>query len=67
MGRKRTEMEQAASLPNFRGLRAMFRAGQVIIDPIELLTYERDASLDRGIPDAAVFPETTDDVVKLVT
>jgi len=60
-------MEQAASLPNFRGLRAMFRAGQVIIDPIELLTYERDASLDRGIPDAAVFPETTDDVVKLVT
>lgn len=59
-------MVPVASLPDLRGLRAVLRPGQVITDPIELLTYERDASLDRGAPEAVVFPVNTDEVAKIV-
>ena len=41
-------------------------ATQVITCMDELLTYERDASLEHGRPNAVVFPLTTDDVVKIV-
>lgn len=39
---------------------------QVITCLDELLTYERDASLEYGRPNAVVFPMSTDDVVKIV-
>jgi D-lactate dehydrogenase (cytochrome) len=39
--------------------------GRVLTDPIALLTYEGDASLDRGRPDAVVFPQNTDEVAQI--
>ncbi len=39
---------------------------QVITDPGELLTYEVDAALDRGVPDAVVFPVSAEEVVRIV-
>ncbi|MGQ9841051.1 MAG: FAD-binding oxidoreductase, partial [Anaerolineae bacterium] len=47
-------------------LKDLLRPGLVITNPIELMTYEQDASLDRGVPDAVVLPRTTADVVKIV-
>lgn len=47
-------------------LRRMFAAHQVVTDPLRLLTYAQDASLDRGKPDAVVFPLNADQVVRLV-
>ena len=44
--------------------RRLFPPEQVVTDPVALLTYESDASLDRGKPDAAVFPRSTADVVR---
>ena len=41
-------------------------ATRVITGLDELLTYERDASLEQGKPNAVVFPLTADDVVKIV-
>ncbi len=41
-------------------------AGQLLTSPVELITYEGDASLDRGRPDGVAFPRTADDVVKIV-
>ncbi len=49
-----------------RSLVDVLTPGQVITDPIELMTYETDASLDRGVPDAVVFPRSTEDVVKVI-
>ena len=39
---------------------------QVVTDPVELITYERDAGPDRGSPDAVVFPQSTGDVQRVV-
>ncbi|MDR7470110.1 MAG: FAD-linked oxidase C-terminal domain-containing protein [Armatimonadota bacterium] len=39
---------------------------RVITDPGELLTYEVDAALDRGNPDAVVFPTSAEEVVRVV-
>ena len=39
---------------------------RVITNATALLTYERDASLDGATPDAAVFPQMTAEVVRLV-
>ncbi|MCX7706446.1 MAG: FAD-binding protein, partial [Anaerolineae bacterium] len=47
-------------------LKALLSPGPVITNPIELMTYEQDASLDRGVPDAVVLPRTTAEVVKVV-
>ncbi len=47
-------------------LQNLLSPGLVITNPIELMTYEQDASLDRGVPDAVVLPRTTADVVKIV-
>lgn len=38
---------------------------QVLTDPVELLVYERDAALDRGMPDAVVFAHNPQDVQTL--
>jgi D-lactate dehydrogenase (cytochrome) len=48
-----------------RSLRSLFPAEQVITEPVAMMTYEYDASLDRGMPDAVVFPRSVSDVQKL--
>ncbi len=45
-----------ANITRLQGLERVLTAGQVVTNPIELMTYEGDASLDRGVPDAVVFP-----------
>ncbi len=47
-------------------LTGLLAADQVVINPVALMTYESDASLDRGRPDAAVFPRSTDEVARVV-
>ncbi len=39
---------------------------QILTDPIELATYEKDASLDQGTPDALVFVHTAEEVARVV-
>ncbi len=41
-------------------------AGQVVTNPIQLLTYEADGGFDRHLPDGVAIPTTTADVEKLV-
>lgn len=38
---------------------------QVLTDPVDLLVYERDAALDRGMPDAVVFAHNPQDAQTL--
>lgn len=40
--------------------------GRVIINPVELITYERDAGLDAGKPDGVVLPANLEDVQLIV-
>jgi glycolate oxidase subunit GlcD len=50
-------------------LQALRRAApgvQLISDPVELLTYEIDAGMDRGVPDAVAFPRSAADVAAIV-
>lgn len=39
---------------------------QLITDPVALLTYNRDAGLDPGMPDAVALPTSTTDVARLM-
>ncbi len=43
-----------------------FEPRQLVADPVERLTYESDAGLDRALPDAVFYPETADDVRRIV-
>lgn len=43
-------------------LKVSLQPGQVVDDPAELLTYQTDAGVDRGLPSGVVFPYTTGDV-----
>ncbi|MDD5100993.1 MAG: FAD-linked oxidase C-terminal domain-containing protein, partial [Syntrophales bacterium] len=47
-------------------LSALFPADQAICDPVELITYEIDAGVDRETPLAVLFPAGTEDVVRAV-
>jgi glycolate oxidase subunit GlcD len=47
-------------------LAGLFPADQVICDPVELITYEIDAGVDREKPLAVVFPVNTRDVIRAV-
>ena len=38
----------------------------LVTDPVELITYEVDGGLNRGVPQAVAFPRSPDDVVGLV-
>ncbi|MBE3132666.1 MAG: FAD-binding protein, partial [Acidobacteria bacterium] len=49
-----------------RELARALGAEQVVSDPAELLTYERDGGLDRGMPDLVVLPRTTAEVQAVV-
>lgn len=51
---------------DFTSLRDLFAADQLILDPVELITYEIDAGVDRGQPGAVLFPADTQDVVRAV-
>ncbi len=48
-----------------RSLESLFDRRQLTTDPVELITYEVDAGLNRGAPDGVVFPESTEHVVRL--
>ena len=50
----------------FDALKRALASDQVVAEPLRLLTYEMDAGLDRGKPDAVAFPCSTHDVVQLV-
>jgi D-lactate dehydrogenase (cytochrome) len=50
----------------WQSLKTVLAPQQIITNPLELLTYEVDAALDRGTPDGAVFPRTAEEVVRLV-
>ena len=47
-------------------LLGLFPADQVISDPVELITYEIDAGVDRETPLAVLFPANTRDVIRAV-
>jgi glycolate oxidase subunit GlcD len=48
-----------------RALREIFDTRQLITNPIELITYESDATWERGTPDAVVFPQSAEQVSQL--
>lgn len=48
-----------------QSLRKIFKPDQILTDLAELIPYEMDSALERGTPDAVVFPRTTDEVSRL--
>ncbi|MBN1449457.1 MAG: FAD-binding protein [Anaerolineales bacterium] len=48
-----------------RSLEALFDKHQLTTDPVELITYEVDAGLNRGTPEGVVFPKSSEDVIRL--
>ncbi|MDZ7264901.1 MAG: FAD-binding protein [candidate division KSB1 bacterium] len=44
----------------------IFGSDDVLIDRKDLIFYQYDASLDKGLPDAVVFPRSVDQIVSLV-
>jgi glycolate oxidase len=49
-----------------RELEGLLGRGGVLYDPVELLMYEYDGSIETARPDVVVFPRTTRDVVGIV-
>ena len=49
-----------------KALGADLNLDRLVTDPIELITYEVDGGLDRGVPQAVAFPQGVEDVVELV-
>jgi D-lactate dehydrogenase (cytochrome) len=47
-------------------LNGLLPTRQVVTNPVELIPYEVDAGLDRGQPDAVVYPRNAEDVVQVV-
>ncbi|BCL82353.1 lactate dehydrogenase [Ktedonobacteria bacterium brp13] len=47
-------------------LKALLPGGQVFVDRATLISYEVDAGLDKGLPEAVVFPRTTEEVMRVV-
>jgi D-lactate dehydrogenase (cytochrome) len=46
-------------------LKALLSPGQVFADQATLISYEVDAGLERGVPDAVIFPRTAEEVVRV--
>ena len=44
----------------------LFDPQSLITDPVELITYEIDASFERTRPDAAFLPDTVEDISRLL-
>jgi glycolate oxidase len=49
-----------------KGLEGIVGRGNVIYHPEDLLVYEYDGSIDKAVPDAAVFPVSTEEVSRVV-
>ncbi len=47
-------------------LRALLGSDRVLVEPLELHLYSKDASLMRGQPTCVVFPHTTEEVAQVV-
>jgi D-lactate dehydrogenase (cytochrome) len=47
-------------------LRTLLHPKQVFTDKATLIAYEADAGLDKGLPDAVVFPRTREEVERVV-
>jgi D-lactate dehydrogenase (cytochrome) len=47
-------------------LTTLFKAHQLALNPVELITYEVDAGFDRGKPDGVFYPESVEDVSRLM-
>ena len=47
-------------------LEKLLNKNQVVTHAVELITYENDASLDRGAPDGVVFPQSADEVARVM-
>jgi D-lactate dehydrogenase (cytochrome) len=50
-----------------KSLESLFDKHQLTTDPVELITYEVDAGLNRGSPQGVVFPESSEDVIHLAS
>ena len=50
-----------------RELEGIVGRGMVVHHPDDLLVFEYDGSVDRGVPTAVVFPENTDEVSRVVS
>ncbi len=48
-------------------LKSILSKGQVFMDRASLVAYEADAGVDKGLPDAVVFPRTVEEVVHVVS
>ncbi len=59
-------MEKTSQSIDFASLANLLQPGQLITNPVELITYEVDASIDRGTPDGVVYPQSRDDVSRVV-
>jgi D-lactate dehydrogenase (cytochrome) len=51
---------------DYDSLARLLGSGQVITNPVELITYEVDGALRRGHPDVVILPHTADEVVQVV-
>ena len=50
-----------------KSLESLFDKHQLTTDPVELITYEVDAGLNRGSPEGVVFPESSQEVIRLAS
>ena len=48
-------------------LKSILPQGQVFMDRASLVAYEADAGIDKGLPDAVVFPHTAEEVMRIVS
>ena len=56
----------AQNAAKFKALADLFPKHQLTLNVVELLTYEVDAGFDRGRPEGVFFPESAQDVSKLM-
>ena len=56
-------MEITSSL---KKIEQKFRPERLITEPADLITYEVDAALDRGTPDAVILPQSTEEVRDII-
>ncbi len=61
-----TESQTTAPAALVADLRRIVGDAWVLSDPDDLLLYEYDGSVDRALPDAVVFPDTTEQVQAIV-
>jgi hypothetical protein len=55
-----------ATTANLQPLAQLFDKRQLITNPIELITYEVDAGFDRGRPDGVFYPQSAEEVSRVM-